>query len=638
MPIVAFILILFFRPTTIWASEYEAIVLKPGMDLLHISQIHSLDNTKSRWDADEILAGQHDDKFIKHNKHMVFLGIPKKPQAGDYWVRFDLDNQTGQDVSLLTDYGTTPSISRVFFLRPGSSEIIRTEAADARLRHTKRLFSVQPGLWRIYIEVKPDEFMLPVINLDLKTTQALLHKSPESHFLTLSYGICLALMAYNFVLALTLRTRAHVIYVAYNITLLLYYEGRYQLMAEQFGIPELPRWSLVPINTSTSFLFLMFISHMLDIKSNLPAWKWPLRILYVFWPLLIIYSFIDLTLTQLLLLQMLKLSGPTIMAIALHSIIKKVPGARLLFISTILPGLGTVIHLMPGFFGRWLPMPLVTSAQLVAFDVEMILLSMTIGFKINREQAWLQKKIDHAYTELKTIVYPHQVGQIWEGMPLRKTMPLGEQNAFILVFDVVASSKMQIADPRGFLSGVFHDCSNLMMQNYQPDPLVANGYRVKEMGDGFLCSVGFPFGCPIANAADHSVQMAHQFLEIFRRHVAMVGSRQSIHCSIGIAHGPVEAFYPESGAQVYDLFGRGIILAHRYESMRDILFRWLKHRDDIIILHQPVFEQLSPEFQNEFVEVDLSSSDFKVRDDETALRLYYQLASGRMQRRLLRGA
>jgi class 3 adenylate cyclase len=132
--------------------------------------------------------------------------------------------------------------------------------------------------------------------------------------------------------------------------------------------------------------------------------------------------------------------------------------------------------------------------------------------------------------------------------------------------------------------------------------------------------------------------MAHKFLEIFRDHVERAGAPGSIHCAIGIAYGTVEAFYPESGAQVYDLFGRGIILAHRYESMRDILFRWLKRRDDIIILHQPVFDQLSADYRREFVEVDLTASDFKVRDDEEATRLYYQLASGRVQRRLLRGA
>ncbi|HYX36700.1 MAG TPA: 7TM diverse intracellular signaling domain-containing protein [Oligoflexus sp.] len=638
MPLLALILFLFVSTADHRAYAFHPIVFPNGADHIHVSRFHALDNRIARWDSAAILSGQHDESFMLYEKYGTMLGYPKDPKAGDFWVRVEVENQADQDISLLSDYGSTPSISRVFIQNADTRVLFRTITLDDKLRRTIKLYSLPPGRWQVYLEIAPDEFSMPIVNLDLKSTQGLWRYSPERHFLTASYGICLALIAYNFVLALTLRHRAHVIYIAYTIALLLYYEGRYQVLAEQFGIPEIPKWALVSINASSSYLFLTFLYHMADVKKSLPAWKWPLFIMFAFWPAMVVYSFIDITATQIMLLRLLTLSVPLTTAIGIHAVIKKVPGARLLVISSILPGLGTLIHFNASFFGQWLPMPFVICAQLLALDIEMILLSMTIGFKINREQEWLRKKMYHAYTELKAVVYPHQLAQIWEGMPLGKTMPVGEQNAFMIVFDVVASSKMKMADPRAFLSGVFHECSNLMMQNYQPEPLIANGYRVKEMGDGFLCSVGFPFGCPIENAADHSVNLAHQFLEIFQRHVAAVGSEHSIHCSIGIAYGPVEAFYPESGAQVYDLFGRGIILAHRYESMRDILFRWLKQRDDIIILHQPVFERLSDALRRDFVEVDLSLSDFKVRDDEQAQRLYYQLASGREQRHLLRGA
>jgi class 3 adenylate cyclase len=638
MPILALILLLVLRAADLWAADYDPIVFSSGTHHIHVSQFHSLDNRSTRYSPEAILSGQHDEAFIQHLKFAKLLGVPRNSQVGDYWVRVDIENQTGDDLALLSEYGTTPSLSRIFIQSAETRETVRTFKVGPKLRRTTQLFLVPPGAWRVYLEMRPDEFSLPVVNLDIKTPSALLHQTPERHILNFSYGICLALIAYNFVLALTLKHRAHVIYIAYNIALLLYYEGRYQVLAEQFGFPEIPRWALLSINSSSSFLFLTFLYHMLDVRKNLPAWRWPMWTMFALWPTLVIYSFIDVTSAQIILVFLLILATPYTGALGIHAALKKVPGARLLLITSMIPSIGSAIHFMPAIFSKWLPLPLVSSAQLLALDIEMILLSMTIGFKINREQEWLHRKIDHAYAELKTIVYPHQVSKIWAGMPLGKTMPVGEQNAFIIVFDVVASSKMQIADPRGFLSAIFHDCSNLMMQNYQPDPLVANGYRVKEMGDGFLCSVGFPFGCPVPNAADHSVQMAHQFLEIFQKHVEAAGAPGSIHCAIGIAYGPVEAFYPESGAQVYDLFGRGIILAHRYESMRDILFRWLKRRDDIIILHEPVYSQLSRQFREEFTEVDLTSSDFKVRDDETATRLYYQLATGREHRRLLRGA
>jgi hypothetical protein len=214
--------------------------------------------------------------------------------------------------------------------------------------------------------------------------------------------------------------------------------------------------------------------------------------------------------------------------------------------------------------------------QMLAMDIEMVLLSMTIGYKMNKEREWLRKKIENGYSELKTIVYPHQVDMIWEGLSLPQTMPLGEAKAYVLVFDVVASSKMTINNPRHFLSQVFSECYSIMMEGYKKEPLEANAFRIKEMGDGFICSIGFPFACPSEHPAHHSVELAFRFAEVFQRHWLKLGVTDALHCAIGLAYGSVEAFFPESGVKVYELFGRGIILAHRYEAMRDLIFKKLK--------------------------------------------------------------
>ncbi len=602
-----------------------------------IEHLHYLDNRDHRFSAEQILQGLADQDFNASNSFHLMLPVSNVRQAGDFWLQFAIDNQRQEDAILVIDYATTPSVSRIFILKPDGSQIVRTLTMDGDLPRTKRLVPLSKGSWKVMIEMFPDDFSLPLARLDIKTVNDLTGNAPELHFLSISYGICLALIAYNFILALTLRSRSHVIYICYSIAVLLYYEGRYQVLAEQFNFPELPKWSLLPINISSSFLFVVFLYDALGISKNMPVWKIPLRIIFALGPLLIAYSFVDRMAAQRLLLLFLIVFAPLGTFIGLHAVIKKVPGSRLLLVSTILPGLGIVIHFLPAVFSSWLPMPLIASAQILALDLEMILLSMTVGFKINREQEWMRRKIDHAYAELKTIVYPHQVEQIWDGKSLSQTMPLGMQNAFILVFDVVASSKMQLSDPRAFLSGIFRECSQLLMKNYQPEYLKANGYRIKEMGDGFICSVGFPFGNNSENQADHSIELAHEFVRIFEKHVEACGVGQTIQCAIGIAYGPVEAFYPESGAQVYDLFGRGIILAHRYESMRDIIFLRLRKKDNIIILHKPVFDQLSFTHQSTFVEVDLKSSDIKVRDDEEATQLFYQLSSGREQRKLLSG-
>ncbi len=619
--------LLFFVPAWTYARTFDPILLQPGMNSIHaIKQLYSLDNTKRQWTAEQVFSGVADDRFVQNKEYILFLGVKNSHKTGDYWVRADVHNEWTQDAIAVFDYGTTPSVSRVFLFRGQDLEPAKVIDFGQHLKWTKRHISIPPGHWRMYLEITPDDFSLPLIILDFKTVEALTQNAGELHFLSISYGICLALMAYNFMLALMLRKRVNLIYVFYISALLLYYEGRYQLLAEQFNVPEIPKWALLPVNASTTFLFVIFLYEILNVEVNLPKWKWPLRIMIGIWPILVAYSFYDRTGAQIALLLILVLSGPIAISLGLHAVFRRVPFSVPLLISTALPGLGSSIHFLPQVFEPFIPMPFITSAQLIAMDFEMILLSLTVGAKFNREQESLKKKVEHAYSELKTIVYPHQLNQIWDGESLGQTMPIGVKDAYIIAFDVVASSKMQIANPRAFLSAVMRDCSLLMMERYTTEGLKANAYRIKEMGDGFLCSVGFPFACPGDNPAEHSLMLAREFVKIFENHVKSSGSQHDLHCAIGIALGPVEAYYPESGAQVYDLFGKGIILAHRYESMRDVLFRWLGRKDSIIVLQQEVFNQLSPESQLTLSKVDLSRVDFKVRDDEGATVLYYHFS------------
>lgn len=93
-------------------------------------------------------------------------------------------------------------------------------------------------------------------------------------------------------------------------------------------------------------------------------------------------------------------------------------------------------------------------------------------------------------------------------------MPLGRNEAFSPVFDVIGSSK-SLEDPRKFLSDVFSTCSAIKMEEYDEERLMANAYRVKEMGDVFLCTIGFPFHCPEPQIADHSLRLAYRFKRVF---------------------------------------------------------------------------------------------------------------------------
>ncbi|NRA67196.1 MAG: hypothetical protein HRU19_22120 [Pseudobacteriovorax sp.] len=90
----------------------------------------------------------------------------------------------------------------------------------------------------------------------------------------------------------------------------------------------------------------------------------------------------------------------------------------------------------------------------------------------------------------------------------------------------------------------------------------------------------------------------------------------------------MHGYYPKTGTKEYDLFGRGLILATRYESLRKKLFS--NSDTHIVILQSDVYADLSMEEKKVFETYDFPK-DFVVRDDERASSLYYQLVSYRAQ-------
>jgi class 3 adenylate cyclase len=620
------ILLLFFILSGRGMAEgFVPIVFDDSAERLYLREkVYFLKNDQKPHTADAILSGNLDASFEPNQGFGLNLGYPSRIQVGDYWLAMVIENRTSHDIALTVHSSSTPSLSRIFFLDE-SGGLVRTYESAQQLKRAGRSIEIPPGRWKIYVELTRDIYSHPIVYLGLRSYHNLVHSNPERYFIAISMGICLSLLIYNFVLALTLRSRSHFLYVGYNLAMVLFFEGHGQLLAEQFGTPEIPLWLLVPINTSCLFLFLLFLNDILGVRNNLPGWVWPIRILLGLWPLILLIGAFNLPLANRIVNVLVAVAGPFALALGVHAVIRKIMIARLLLVTISLPPLGAVIGILSTITGHWLPMPLVASAPLIAIDLEMILLSMTVGYKIRQSHLSLKRRRDHAYSELKKIVYPHQVQRIWAGKSLDATMPLGRSEAFSLVFDVIGSSKLSMEDPRKFLSDVFSTCSAIMMEEYDGERLIANAYRVKEMGDGFLCTIGFPFHCPDPRIADHSLRLAYRFMQVFQEKARAHNATEPLHCAIGIAQGPVEAFYPENGAQVYDLFGRSIILAHRYEGMRDVLFPRLKVRDSIIILQKQVFDQLSPDLKLDFSVLNLQEEGLVVRDDEKAVELYYRL-------------
>ena len=237
-------------------------------------------------------------------------------------------------------------------------------------------------------------------------------------------------------------------------------------------------------------------------------------------------------------------------------------------------------------------------------------------------QSEQQKKL-HSYEQLEKVFYPHQLDMIKNGQALESTMPTNPSEACVICFDIVGSSRIRHERSKEFMRRVLLRCNQAMMESYDARDMRANAYRIKEMGDGFLCSVGYPFASATGNPTRDAVDLAMVFYGIFLEEVEKLGYGNSLHCGIGIARGSIEGFYPESGTKEYDLYGRAIVLANRYEAMRKTILQD-SPPGSLLILQERVHGSLPLDMRARFQAYDLQKHSTKVRDDENATYLYYQ--------------
>jgi hypothetical protein len=194
-------------------------------------------------------------------------------------------------------------------------------------------------------------------------------------------------------------------------------------------------------------------------------------------------------------------------------------------------------------------------------------------------------------------------------------------------FDIVESSKIQQPLAKAFIEDCIKSCVSIISENYDPLQMQANGYRIKEVGDGFLCSVGYPFQTPQNRpSVVCAVELGLRFIRIFQNKVDQWHPHAPVYCSIGIAFDVLEGYFPKEGAIEYDVYGRALLLATRYESLRHMLFPE-GVRGHILTIQEKIYQELPALLQKDFLELDLRRAQLSVRDDLLATRLYYRILS-----------
>ena len=232
---------------------------------------------------------------------------------------------------------------------------------------------------------------------------------------------------------------------------------------------------------------------------------------------------------------------------------------------------------------------------------------------------------NHAYSELTKIVHPHVVELIHSGYNLEDTMPVGKGNALVIAFDVMGSSRIQSRKFPEALDRVIARCHAAMMEDYSASPLSARAFPVKDLGDGFLASIGFPFALPAGRSAvENALQLAEAFVEIFDEEMAKIDLDEPAYCCVSIVSGGVEGYFPRAGVKQYELRVHSLVLATRYEGMRKYLLPRLNKNGNFIILRECVYQGLSSDQQRSFSAWDVRSPGMGVRDDPHAKMIYYR--------------
>ncbi|HET9240824.1 MAG TPA: 7TM diverse intracellular signaling domain-containing protein [Oligoflexus sp.] len=443
-------------------------------------------------------------------------------------------------------------------------------------------------------------------------------------------GICvgvLGIMALFFLFMTRENNRVFLIYGTFILINLLFIESMRSLIAELFGFRSgqhhFAHWTLFSqsMGALTQLSLGVFFGAFYEVRRNYPR-------LYRFF--LTIYALIVLEFAVILfrvpygnyyMSFIILLGTVTMMSIAVWFSVRRGGLYHLMLL-----GYGVMLTCTQYFVLSALGVIRVESVwgrdvHLIGSTMEVILFSIATSLKLNNKFAQQKKENDHVLEQLQKIVYPHQLEKIREGRTLEETMPTGKAEACVLAFDIIASSRIQHEKVKDFIEQAIELCVSTMYDRYDAKRLAADAYRIKVLGDGFLCSIGFPFPIPDGGSIDEAaVRLALRMVATFRQVVKEFNYHEPIYCAIGLAHGSIEAYYPMIGTKEYDLYGPAIILATRYEQLRKQLFS--PEEAHCIILQERVYERLTPELQAAFSCIDLKSRQLRVRDDDHAQRVY----------------
>jgi hypothetical protein len=218
------------------------------------------------------------------------------------------------------------------------------------------------------------------------------------------------------------------------------------------------------------------------------------------------------------------------------------------------------------------------------------------------------------------------------GDKVADTMPVGVAEAAVISFDTIASTKVNHPHFQIALEQTFVKCHELMTANYSSSPLTSNAFLVKNVGDGFICTVGYPFATPNGHIKEElAFELALSFSGIFREQMERLSYPEPLCCAIGISSGKVESYFPVSGPQTFELREaireKTLAMAKRHEAVVRQIDKFDRAGVGMsgIMVQEAAWLLLPERVQSRFKLWNAEESGKQIRDSNGAKRAYYML-------------
>ncbi len=565
---------------------------------------------------EDIASPAYETKFIPSREQIIRYEQIAPGQAYHrlrFWFRISFKNSANvaQEIVIDRDQFRMKSVE----LYHGTTFVDRLQSGDRRHDRYFRLNIAANSIETFYFYVQPNL----IFNFSLRFwTDVRFYYEAVGLFdknAVMSISVVMMAALFNILLCFSYREKVHLYYLGYLLSYLLW-------LISVWTISDMP-WGEndgVGFFGSTTSLFVMLFSiHFLNLKQygwlNVVA-----RFLVLCSLFCMVLSLFDPQLGFRVIQLMSVIGSPFCLYCGIYTAWRSRKAH--LYIYCLAYGsmlTGVVLTILYNLY--LLKDPAFEGSMQFGMTIEAVLMLIAIGHKI-----WsTERELRHNQKQLAKVFFPHQLEQIKQGLPLEATMPIGEHVACILAFDVIESSKVKHPDFADTLEDFLSRCRLLMTDHYDGKNLISNGYIVKEMGDGFLCSVGFPFRAIGPSLEVCAIELAERVAAEFAKAMSKLTENEPIYCSIAIAKGSVRGYFSKSGAIRHDLWGPAIVHAVRYESLRRRIFKvYPELRGSILILQEAVYQCLPAERRQPFQVMPLKANGMQVRDDESATCLAYR--------------